>query len=393
MRGAVILFLLTGCASPAMNIANIAANTGSLVATEKTISDHVLSAARDEDCAVWRIVNDEPVCKEGSMVASVEIVYADEMEGERGEADNRRSIHSARGRIRPAVHVVSYQNSCLNSRQWRRAVMDYDEFENGWEMATLPPRCAPVRIERKGTRVARRIPQRIARRLHDDSKMRAALKPRAVIKPHVTIESLAAIGPSVDKDLPPREPGPEDLDVMGLEEGQSSGEKKIAGSASPDMAKGGGEYLYRLGAGDKLRVNVFGEKDLSGEFQVSAAGEVSLPLIGSVSAGGLTLEGFNKLVGIRLRDGYLKQPKVSAEITNYRPVYVLGEVRSPGPYEYINRMTVLQAVALAGGYTYRANERKIKIDRRIRVLGLTGKAGSDTRLLPGDVVHIPERFF
>ncbi len=193
--------------------------------------------------------------------------------------------------------------------------------------------------------------------------------------------------------LEPREPGPEDLDVMGLEEGQSSGEKKIAGSASPDMAKGGGEYLYRLGAGDKLRVNVFGEKDLSGEFQVSAAGEVSLPLIGSVSAGGLTLEGFNKLVGIRLRDGYLKQPKVSAEITNYRPVYVLGEVRSPGPYEYINRMTVLQAVALAGGYTYRANERKIKIDRRIRVLGLTGKAGSDTRLLPGDVVHIPERFF
>lgn len=148
---------------------------------------------------------------------------------------------------------------------------------------------------------------------------------------------------------------------------------------------------YRLGSGDKLRVIVFGEQDLSGEFDVTGTGKVSLPLIGQVQAASLTLDEFEQKIANKLKEGYLTSPKVSVEVLNYRPFYIIGEVTKPGEYPYTNGMTVLNAVAVAGGFTYRANQDQVFITRG----GGESEypASQSVRVLPGDIVRIPERFF
>ena len=149
---------------------------------------------------------------------------------------------------------------------------------------------------------------------------------------------------------------------------------------------------YRLGSGDKLRVIVFGEPGLSGEFDVSGTGRVSLPLIGQVGAAGLTLSEFEAAVVAKLQDGYLNNPRVSAEVLNYRPFYIFGEVGNPGQYPYTSGMTILNAVAVAGGYTYRANQERVFITRG-EGAEVAYPASQAVKVLPGDVVRIPERFF
>lgn len=149
--------------------------------------------------------------------------------------------------------------------------------------------------------------------------------------------------------------------------------------------------VYRLGSGDRLRVTVFGENDLSGEFQVDGAGSVAMPLIGEVRARGLTVRELEKAVTVALQDGYLKRPQVSIEVLNYRPFYILGEVQRPGSYPYVDGMTVLNAVALAGGYTYRARTTRLGIRRANDAE--EREVGDDAVVLPGDVIRIPERFF
>ena len=150
---------------------------------------------------------------------------------------------------------------------------------------------------------------------------------------------------------------------------------------------------YRLGTGDKLRVNVYGEEDLSGEFVVDSSGQVQLPLVGQVKAAGLTLHEFIIEVATVLKDGYLKDPKVSVEVLNYRPFYVIGEVNKPGEYPYENGLTVLGAVALAGGFTYRAYDSEVYV----RHVGSTKEqampADATARISPGDIVRIAERIF
>lgn len=149
---------------------------------------------------------------------------------------------------------------------------------------------------------------------------------------------------------------------------------------------------YRLGSGDKIRVTVFGEKDLSGEFDVTGSGKVSLPLIGAVQAAGLTLDEFQSEIGGKLKQGYLTNPKVSAEVLNYRPFYIIGEVDKPGEYPYTNGMNVLNAVAVAGGYTYRANQTQVYITRGGKDESQYA-ASQSVPVLPGDIVRVPERFF
>ncbi|WP_421866579.1 polysaccharide biosynthesis/export family protein [Parvibaculum sp.] len=149
---------------------------------------------------------------------------------------------------------------------------------------------------------------------------------------------------------------------------------------------------YELGSGDKLRVIVFGEPDLSGEFDVSGSGTVALPLIGQVRARGLTLSKFEDAVETKLRDGYLTNPRVSVEVMNYRPFYIYGEVAAPGQYPYTSSMTVLNAVAVAGGYTYRANQSEVYITRG-EGNEVSYPASQAVKVLPGDVVRVPERFF
>ncbi len=157
-------------------------------------------------------------------------------------------------------------------------------------------------------------------------------------------------------------------------------------------ARAGDPSDYVLGIGDKLRITVYGETDLSGEFEVSSTGMVSMPLIGETKAMGTTIARLKDMITAKLRDGYLKDPKVSMEVMNYRPFFIVGEVMKPGSYNYQNGMTVINAVALAGGYTYRADKDDIKL-RRGGQNGKEEKVKEDTTVGAGDVVTVPERFF
>lgn len=167
-----------------------------------------------------------------------------------------------------------------------------------------------------------------------------------------------------------------------------------AGPASTEVATGRIDTTeYRLGAGDQLRIIVFGEEDLSGEFVVDGRGTVSLPLIGEIDAGGLTPREFQQAFAESLRNGYLNDPRVSVEVINFRPYYILGEVGAAGEYPFSDGLTVMNAVATAGGFTYRANRRVVYIrhagsDREVEAPLL-----ATTEVQPGDTIRIGERFF
>ena len=150
---------------------------------------------------------------------------------------------------------------------------------------------------------------------------------------------------------------------------------------------------YRLGSADQLRVTVFGEPELSGEYVLDGTGTVSLPLIGEVPALNLTVREFQRAVEARYADGYLREPRINAEVLNYRPFYILGEVRQPGEYPYTNGLTVLNAVATAGGFTYRANESFILIKGAEDSEEFRLKLDPSTQILPGDTIRVVERFF
>ena len=167
---------------------------------------------------------------------------------------------------------------------------------------------------------------------------------------------------------------------------------------SPTGGGGDGEATrlsapaYTMDSGDRLRVVVFRHEDLSGEFLVDGTGTFSMPLIGNVDAVGLTARQLEERIAERLRDGYLVDPQVSIEVLNFRPFFILGEVNQAGQFPYASGMTVLNAVALAGGFTFRAKEDAITVQR--------GGSNSpevvvtpDTAILPGDIVRVPERFF
>ena len=146
---------------------------------------------------------------------------------------------------------------------------------------------------------------------------------------------------------------------------------------------------YRLGSQDKISVTVFGEDDLSGEFELDGVGKVALPLLGEIHLGNMTLREAEQAIVDRLHPDYLLDPKVSIQVANYRPFYILGEVKSPGGYPFVNGMTVVQAVALAGGFTYRARTDNVVIVRN----SARQPAGQTTAVMPGDIIEVPERFF
>ncbi len=150
---------------------------------------------------------------------------------------------------------------------------------------------------------------------------------------------------------------------------------------------------YRMGSGDNLRVTVFGQEDLSGRFLVDGSGFISLPLIGEVRAGGLTVREIEQAIVAKLKPDYLKNPSVSLAVLNYRPFYIIGEVKKPGSYAYVSGMKVVNAIALAGGYTYRARENRLSLTRANDPERKKQSANHDTTVLPGDIIEVPERFF
>lgn len=150
---------------------------------------------------------------------------------------------------------------------------------------------------------------------------------------------------------------------------------------------------YRLGPADKIRVNVFGEEALTGEFLVGGSGKISLPLIGEVQAADLTISELQASIAEALSQGYINEPRVNAEVLNYRPFYILGEVNRPGEYPYTNNLTVLNAVATAEGFTYRADTRRVYIKRADGASEQAFPLTTATQVAPGDTIRIGERFF
>lgn len=155
----------------------------------------------------------------------------------------------------------------------------------------------------------------------------------------------------------------------------------------------GDQEGYRLGTGDKVKVTVFGHEDLSGESDVDSTGNLTLPLIQTVKAGGLTVQELERSIVAKLSPDYLKNPRVSVEVISNRPFFILGEVHKPGSYPYVNNMTVVTAVAVAGGFTYRADTDEVYITRATDKGKIKQPADQNTPVLPGDIIEVPERFF
>ena len=152
-------------------------------------------------------------------------------------------------------------------------------------------------------------------------------------------------------------------------------------------------FEYKLGAGDQVRVIVFGEDNLSGEFIVDGGGAVSMPLVGEVRARGRTIREFQRGVEAALKGGYLNDPRVSAEVMNYRPFYILGEVEESGEYPFSEGLTVVNAVATAGGFRYRANTKVIFIKRSGDFNEIEYPLTTTTPVRPGDTIRVGERLF
>jgi polysaccharide biosynthesis/export protein len=151
---------------------------------------------------------------------------------------------------------------------------------------------------------------------------------------------------------------------------------------------------YSLGPGDQVRIITYGEDNLTGDFRVNDSGNIALPLVGTVHAAGLTSGGLEAAVGEALRHASLvRNPSVAVEITAYRPIYVLGEVNKPGQYPYQPGMTVVTAVAVAGGFTYRAVEGYASIVRTADGTAVEGRANRQDFVRPGDVITVFERRF
>jgi len=171
----------------------------------------------------------------------------------------------------------------------------------------------------------------------------------------------------------------------------------IAGCAStqyrPDLMRAQLDAPYLLASGDRVRVIVFGQESLSNSFAVDGAGNISMPLIGLVKAYGLTTADLGAAIAARLRDGYLRDPRVSVEVEAFRPFFVLGEVTTSGQYPFINGMTVQNAVAVAGGFTPRGAQDAVDITRIIDGRPVTASVPLTFPLRPGDTITVKERFF
>lgn len=163
----------------------------------------------------------------------------------------------------------------------------------------------------------------------------------------------------------------------------SGGPQAVADSDGP----------YLLDTGDRLRVFVYGQPNLSRLYTVDHGGKITVPLIGSVKARGLTTSSLEGAIRSALGTQYVRDPQVTVDVQQNRPFFILGEVRNAGQYPYVSGMTVETAVAIAGGYTERASDRKFRLTRRINGFVEQIEAPADYVVKPGDTVFVFERMF
>ena len=153
------------------------------------------------------------------------------------------------------------------------------------------------------------------------------------------------------------------------------------------------DAAYRLDAGDKLRVVVYGQEGLTNTYAIDAGGSITMPLIGAVPARGRTPSGLAAEIGRRLRNGYIREPSVAVEIESYRPFFILGEVAAPGQYPYVPNMSVASAVAIAGGFSPRARRDQVTLTHSDGSGSSRFVVPLGTALGPGDTVLVGERWF
>jgi protein involved in polysaccharide export with SLBB domain len=177
------------------------------------------------------------------------------------------------------------------------------------------------------------------------------------------------------------------LAIAGLSAGLS-----IQASAQTSQSASSAES-YILGPNDRIRLKVYGEPDITGEYEISNSGQVSIPLAGHIKAAGATTRQLEKSIAAALAKGIVRDPRVNVEIAQYRPYYILGEVKKSGEYPYRHGLTVLDAVASAGGFTYRANENKVFLRRAGAGAEETYPLDAPVPVYPGDNIRIPERYF
>lgn len=169
---------------------------------------------------------------------------------------------------------------------------------------------------------------------------------------------------------------------------QAAGSPYGYGYAYAPAARG-----YTLDAGDKLRIVVFGQSGITGDYLVDANGQVTLPLVGSVPARGYTTKALSKMIGERLKQGYVRDPHVTVSIASYRPFFILGEVTTPGQYPYVPNMTAENAVAIAGGFSPRAKKGWVELTRNMGGQQIHQRVPLGYPLRPGDTVEVKERWF
>jgi protein involved in polysaccharide export with SLBB domain len=150
---------------------------------------------------------------------------------------------------------------------------------------------------------------------------------------------------------------------------------------------------YVLGPNDRIRLKVYGEADITGEYEIDSNGQVSIPLAGHIKAADLTTKQLERSITSALAKGIVRDPRVNVEVALYRPYYILGEVKKSGEYPYRLGLTVMDAVASAGGFTYRANENKVYLRRSGTSVEEVHALDAPIPVFPGDNIRVPERYF
>ncbi len=162
---------------------------------------------------------------------------------------------------------------------------------------------------------------------------------------------------------------------------------------TPPVTAGDGLPSYRLGAGDRLAVIVYGEDKISGSLTIDPEGGITVPLAGRIAAAGKTIAELTEAIRATLAAGYLRQPRVAVQVLIFRPYYILGEVNKPGQYEYSKGLTVVAAVAIAAGYTYRARKSAVFVTHSGQATELRIAVTPGLMVTPGDTIRVGERYF
>lgn len=173
----------------------------------------------------------------------------------------------------------------------------------------------------------------------------------------------------------------------------SAGGPYVAAPTAAYAAPSTYQTSYTLDSGDKLRIVVFGQEGITNSYLVGVDGNVNLPLIGTVPARGFTTQKLSQMIAERLKQGYVREPHVSVEVEAYRPFFILGEVTTPGQYPYVANMSAETAIAIAGGFSARANKRTVELTRNAPGQQFKGEVPLNYPLRPGDTIVVKERWF